>query len=152
MADELTATLIPLVSNASEFSDKSIDWIVRNEPTNWSDNKIDWEDTRLMFERYRAHDKALRVLGREATPDLLRGFRIPRGQLQNIIDQGDCTGVMIMFAVRPSDVHKSMPEQYFTIVISGIDSNNNLMTDDNVYDYCDPCPRNCPDDDSGIFH
>jgi hypothetical protein len=109
-----------------------------------SSREINWETLgQLMVSEYQSHPQRIRVPA-DGYQHTLRGVRILASHVRMIIDQASCQEVMLFFAVRADDLGKPDAQQFFTIVLAGIDTNNNLMTNEHVYDYCDPCPKNCP--------
>jgi len=106
--------------------------------------EISWQTLGIpMVSEYQSHPARVKIPV-DGYQQTWKGVRVLADHVRNIINQPNCQEVMLLFAVRADDLQKPDDQQLFTIVIAGVDTNNNLMTNQYVYDYCDPCPKNCP--------
>lgn len=125
-------------------------------PTNVPQNgltsaPISWATAEEMHQEYIDNPDALKI---ETTSgvEVLNGFRINATHLRNILDgknesgvvvQSPASEVFIMLGVREEDLGLPDNEQFFTLIVSAIDANNNVLPDV-VYDHSTPCPNICP--------
>jgi hypothetical protein len=116
-----------------------------------SSTQITWSDAQLMKLKYRQNPDSLKI---EITTgvEILNGFRVNAEHLRKLIDGKNENGIVIQnpaqdiyitFGVNLEDVNKPVSQQYFSIIVTAIDSNNVQQTNV-VYDYCTPCPDMCP--------
>ena len=114
-----------------------------NSPKKKESDPIDWDDVKLMVQKYWIHNQPLFI----ATGDIpelkvLKGLSIDANEVQDIINKG-AKEIFIMMAVRKKDLDKPKDDQYFTTVICGVDEEGKIM-EEPMYDYCEPCPDKCP--------
>lgn len=112
---------------------------------------ISWTLAEEMHQEYVENPDAMKI----ETPSgvqVLNGFRINANHLRNILDgknengvvvQSPASDVYVMLGVREEDLGKLDNEQFFTLIVTAIDANNNIQPDV-VYDHVAPCPDMCP--------
>jgi hypothetical protein len=114
-------------------------------------NPIPWNIVKLMQEKYLINPDALKIQTDEGV-SVLKGLSIDAQHVQNLLEgknnegivvQAPATQLFLMLGVRDQDLNKPPTEQFFTIVVAGIDAQNNLLTA-SVYDNLSSCPSICP--------
>jgi hypothetical protein len=122
-----------------------------NPQNGLSSAPIAWTVVNDMQQEYADNPDAMKI----QTPtgiQVLKGVRFEAQQIKNLLEGKNESGVVvqspaehlyIMFGVRPHDIGKPAGEQFFTLVASGIDGQNNLLKDV-LIDYAAPCPHDCP--------
>ena len=103
-------------------------------------SEISWSVAQTMIRAYWDNQNALTIPTTSGV-QTLKGYRISKANIESIINQSNVTDVFIAFGVRQQDVGQAT--QYFTTILAGINSSNNLVTT-KVYDFCEPCPDQCP--------
>jgi hypothetical protein len=112
---------------------------------------IPWNIVKLMQEKYLINPDALKIQTNEGV-SVLKGLSIDAQHVQNLLEgknnegvvvQAPATQLFLMLGVREQDMNKPPTEQFFTIVVAGIDDQNNLLIS-SLYDNLLPCPSNCP--------
>jgi predicted amino acid-binding ACT domain protein len=116
-----------------------------------SSTEINWSDAQLMKLKYCQNPDSLKIETNTGV-EILNGFRVNAEHLRKLIEGKNENGVVIQnpaqdiyisFGVNLEDVNKPVSQQYFTIIVTAIDSNNVQQTNV-VYDNCTPCPDMCP--------
>jgi hypothetical protein len=122
-----------------------------NPQNGLSSAPITWTIVDEMQQEYADNPDAMKI----ETPtgiQVLKGIRFEAQQIKNLLEGKNESGVVvqspaehlyIMFGVRPQDVGNPAEEQFFTLVASSIDNQNNLLKDA-LIDYGAPCPNDCP--------
>lgn len=111
----------------------------------WDDPNAPVDASRMIDDYQNNVDIQLQVPV-SGSDERLDGFTIDVDHIEAIINQELDPGreirkIFIMMGVRPMDVGQST--QYPTIIVGGIDDQNNLVTS-KVFDYNEPCPQACP--------
>lgn len=105
-----------------------------------------WEaNAKPMINRYIDH------LFRINTPSgkRLKALMVDGDKLRQLLLNTDVNEVALLFAVREDTLPDGSKEQHFTTVIAGINHQNGdpdqkLILENDVFDYCQPCPAKCP--------
>ncbi|MCB9044706.1 MAG: hypothetical protein H6550_01075 [Chitinophagales bacterium] len=88
----------------------------------------------------------------------VKSYRVDANSLRYYLQNTNITHVRLMFAHKLSYVHGGGKNIYdgldyesLTIVIAGLDSNNNYIYSPQgaVMDFCEPCPTHCPSSGTG---
>lgn len=119
---------------------------------------IEWSLVQKMMEEYSHHPSRLLTEDPASGVELtLEGLRVDTGSLKSIMKNSKVGTVIIYFGVKEGHLEREPRYQHFTTVIAGIDDKNHLvkyeldsignpnLNKSAMYNYSDPCPRNCPD-------
>jgi hypothetical protein len=98
---------------------------------------LDWDNQVTLWHcDYVNHKLAIKVKN-----GVFRGFKIDVTKIQKIRSLQGFAKLALIFAYA-DDLDPTTPLE-FTIIVAGLDSSNNLLTNC-LYDYLDPCPSKCP--------
>lgn len=104
---------------------------------------IEWAEAKEMIKAYWIHPDNIRIpIGDPRVLNVLKGFSFNAADVRQVLDTG-VEQLFVMIAVRGEDVDKPKDQQYFTLILGGIDSHGKLLQAP-LYDYCEPCPDKCP--------
>ena len=106
-------------------------------------DKVSIENAHRMQNEYADHLLRLpaRVVG--SPNKTLLGLRVQIALLAEIKELPDLNEYFVFFGVNLEQVDESHGQQYFTIMVGGINTAGEII-EDHVYDYLDPCPNQCP--------
>jgi hypothetical protein len=105
-------------------------------------SSINWSDAKTMLQAYQNNSKALLKTPPSGT-ETLKGFKIDKGDMQSIMNNPMVQDVIVMPAVKQSDLTKPDSEQSFTMIIAGLNSKGDIV-ENSAIDFMTPCPDSCP--------
>lgn len=75
---------------------------------------------------------------------MLKGCSFPIAELDDILAQDNVHNVkfIIGYHIEP---HRPENQVGYTLIMVGGDSDNNPIWDKQIFEFCDPCPRKCPE-------
>lgn len=123
---------------------------------------IAWADVSPMIKAYKNNSKALKIKLSDGSVAVLEGLQLDADHLRAMLVDPSISKVELLFAVNKADLSKPGADQTFTIVTAPvyfdlgmkkyrIKKVRNLAggkldpANSELIDFCDPCPRNCPD-------
>lgn len=104
--------------------------------------KLNWSDAINMLKAYQSNKRALTIEPPNGT-DILKGFKVDRADMQWVLDYEGVVDVIIMPSVKLEDLSKPENEQEFTLIVSGLDTNGDIVEAATI-EFFLPCPRVCP--------
>ena len=104
--------------------------------------KLNWPDAINMLKAYQNNKRALKTDTSNGT-EVLKGFKIDRADMQWVLGYEGVVDVIIMPSVKLEDLTKPEDEQEFTLIVSGLDTNGDIVEAATV-EFLTPCPRVCP--------
>lgn len=94
----------------------------------------------------------------------LKGWRLELDSIKSLLNPSPLSGIapakelLLMPALSPADNTGGCinPGRYLTLIVAGIDANNNIIRKSDgkadLYEYLKPCPNNCPKKMNDIFN
>ncbi|MGQ3012486.1 MAG: hypothetical protein ACT6QS_02160 [Flavobacteriales bacterium] len=94
----------------------------------------------------------------------LKGWRLELDSIKSLLNPSPMSGIapakelLLMPALSPADNSGGCinPGRYLTLIVAGIDANNNIIRKSDgkadLYEYLKPCPNNCPKKMNNIFN
>ncbi len=107
-----------------------------------ANNFITEPEAKLLTEAYRNHPRRLTVPTGSGT-SVLKALVASKDDVGEILAQTGIKDVIFYFALRPGDLNKPQSDQYFTLILAGIDADNKVMTS-KILEHLIPCPLSCP--------
>lgn len=107
---------------------------------------IDPSLARICIDKYAMHGNALRMRIDSTTEEVVRGFRLNMRVIDPLLKKNPAY-LFLEFGVKPELVNASSSRQEFTMIITGVDDQNNVIKAKNrelTYEYLKPCPPKCP--------
>ncbi|MBL0911439.1 MAG: hypothetical protein IBJ09_03620 [Bacteroidia bacterium] len=104
------------------------------------------------------------IEGPDVSEAPLKGWRLELDSIKSLLNPSPMSGIapakelLLIPALRPSDNPGSCidPGRYLTLIVAGIDANNNIIRKSDgradLYEYLKPCPNNCPKKMNDIFN
>lgn len=123
---------------------------------------ITWDDASKMIGKYKAHPRTLKVKLEDGTTPILEGLQIDANFLRAMLEDQKVQKIELYFAVNKSQLSSPQADQTFTIITAPVyydialrkytvkkyrdpAGSRTTTTNSELIDFCDPCPRNCPD-------
>lgn len=123
---------------------------------------ISWDDVSPMIKAYNANSKALTTRLPDGRTKVLEGLQLDADHLRAMLLDQTIRKVELFFAVNKSDLSKPETQQTFTIVTApvyfdfakklyrvkkyrDVTGSRSDPANSELIDFCDPCPKNCPD-------
>jgi len=104
--------------------------------------KLNWSDAKNMLIAYQNNNRALKVDPPNGT-EILKGFKVDRADMEWVLNYTGVVDVIIMPAVKLEDLSKPENEQEFTLIVSGLDDNGDIVEAATI-EFLVPCPTVCP--------
>lgn len=112
---------------------------------------VPWIIAKEMHEEYLENPDAFK-LGTPEGVKIMKGLKFESQHIKNILEgknqhgitvQEPASQLYIMFGVREQDFDKPSEQQYFTMILAGLDHNNQILPHV-VYDHFIPCDAEIP--------
>ena len=93
-------------------------------------------------EGFIADYQSMPIAIKDSNGNIIKGFRVDANHIKTILGLTGTPQIPELFIIPAMKPGTGLLKD-FTVVITGIDANNDITTG-NVYDFCAPCPANCP--------
>lgn len=123
---------------------------------------ITWGDASPMIKAYKNHSKALKIKLPDGSIKILEGLQLDADFVRGMLTDASVRKIELFFGVNKDDLSKPAADQTFTIITAPVYfdlgkrefmvkkyrdplGNRGEVANSELIDFCDPCPKNCPD-------